>query len=1419
MKMEKRFVRKRSGQLVEFEAEKIRNAIAKAFEAVNEQRTDLVDQVTAHVIAELPDQEIFGIEFIQDAVERSLVEFNLYSVSKAYILYRNQHTDMRKLGFILGSNEVVDNYIHLLDWRVKENSNMSYSMQGLNNHISTVITGNYWLSKLYPEKIRKHHETGDFHIHDLGTLGAYCCGWDLPDLLKRGFGGVSGKLESKPAKRLRTALGQIVNFFYTLQGESAGAQAFSNFDTYLAPFVYYEKLSYEEVKQAMQEFVFNMNVPTRVGFQCMSEDTVILTPAGWKKHNELKEGDVIRTFNIKTGGLEDKPIRRLFAKHYKGKMYNLRNRIQDQLITPEHRVVRKLFSTKKPRFVLEPIEDVVKLKSKIIIPLTGKNTRFDSPMRDDEIRLLAWVISEGTAEQPTNKHRQSGRITIYQSESKNASYCREITKMLDALSLSYAFSRVRGTEYNPDGTMCRWRLNANSSRRVHAYFGDKFDIRFVPECVKNLSKRQARLFIDTYRKADGQKERFRISVSNKRVLAGIQQILVDAEYGFTSVNRGKTIAGKKDIFVLSVVEHPETYVDKITEIDYNGIVWCPNTDNETVVAMRNGKVFVTGNTPFTNLTLDLVCPKNLRSVPAIVGGKEQEKTLGEFQKEMDLLNKVFIEVMMEGDAKGRIFTFPIPTYNITKDFDWENPAWEGLWAMTAKYGIPYFANFVNSDMSPDDARSMCLHPDEELLVRENGHIQRTTIGELVEARGVDGWAPCTEKIEALSLNSDYKSEWAPIKNFLKVREQGMRLIRTRDGKFARYSMHHPLMVLTPNGLEQKLAKDVVLGDYLVSLKTAEQALPKEKRLMGHLVLDEKLAFLLGFFTADGNYLFKHKTKSLLGMQLSLNEKDVELQDKIKKLVKELFSYAMKEKKDPRYNTHYLFLYRKELASLFFSLGFRKYGRLPNSIFDSPKEVIQAFLDGFFAGDGYAKRQEIHINDKILVRDLSLLYSIVGVPNTIKFRNNSQALYLQHAKAPQNVIGQPSHCISDLVPGFLAKSTYVVPGLNKNRMIGLATLQKYNATTALSEKLASSDVYPVRVMEIQEFGNVQEFYDIELEKNNIFVHSLGIVSHNCCRLRLDNRELRKRGGGLFGANPLTGSIGVVTLNLPRLAYLAKTKETFYPMLAEWMGDARDSLVIKRKILEHYTMLGLYPYSKHFLEQIFEQTKTYWSNHFSTIGLIGMNECLLNLIGKPIATPEGKQLAEQILDFMRNKISDFQEQTNSLFNLEATPAEGASYRLARIDKAEFPDIKVANEQFWCQDHCTAPYYSNSSHLPVNYTHDVFEALDNQDSLQTKYTGGTVLHIFVGEKKPSSQGVKELVRTIAHNYHLPYFTLTPTFSVCPSHGYMPGEQQSCPQCKAPCEVYSRIVGYFRPIQNWNAGKRSEFGDRLLYELTKVR
>ncbi len=659
-----KLIRKRDGRLVRFDKAKIANAIWKAARAVGGTDRTLASSLADKVVAIAEERfkdRIPTVEDIQDIVEKVLIENGHARTAKAYILYRKQHSDLRNLASLFSSFEIIDNYINKTDWRVKENSNMSYSLQGLNNHIASKLVENYWLGKIYPPEIQSKHKSGDFHIHDLGTLGPYCVGWDLKQLLILGFGGVPGKIETKPAKHFRTALGQVVNFFYTLQGEAAGAQAFSNFDTLLAPFIRYDNLTYKEVKQAMQEFLFNVNVPTRVGFQ----------------------------------------------------------------------------------------------------------------------------------------------------------------------------------------------------------------------------------------------------------------------------------------------------------------------------------------TPFTNITMDLSVPEFMKKEPVIIGGKIMDKTYGEFQKEMDMINRAFAEVMLEGDAKGRPFTFPIPTYNITKDFDWDNEVLDPVWEMTAKYGIPYFSNFVNSDMKPEDARSMC-----------------------------------------------------------------------------------------------------------------------------------------------------------------------------------------------------------------------------------------------------------------------------------------------------------------------------------------------------------------------------------------------------CRLRLDNRELRKRGGGLFGANPLTGSIGVVTINLPRLGYVSKDENEFFERLSRLMDLAKESLEIKRKVLEKFTEQGLYPYSKYYLKDIKQGFGSYWKNHFSTIGLIGLNEASLNLIGEPITTNEGLKFAVKVLDYMRERISDYQEETGNIYNLEATPAEGTSYRLARLDKEKYPDIIVANEKNY-RELGAAPYYTNSSQFPVDYSDDLFEILDKQDLLQIKYTGGTVLHIFLGEKAPSIEAVKRLVRTIAFRYRLPYYTLSPTFSICPIHGYIPGEHEFCPIC----------------------------------------
>ena len=317
---------------------------------------------------------------------------------------------------------------------------------------------------------------------------------------------------------------------------------------------------------------------------------------------------------------------------------------------------------------------------------------------------------------------------------------------------------------------------------------------------------------------------------------------------------------------------------------------------------------------------------------------------------------------------------------------------------------------------------------------------------------------------------------------------------------------------------------------------------------------------------------------------------------------------------------------------------------------------------------------------------------------------------------------------------------------------------------------------------------------------------------CCRLRIDNRELQKRGGGLFGANPLTGSLGVVTLNLPRLGYCSKTKQEFYDGLSHLMDVAKDSLEQKRRFVEKYTKLGLYPYSQFYLRSIYKRFGAYWANHFSTIGVIWMNGACLNLLGKDIAHSEGQQFTNEVLDFVRDRMRHYQEQTGNYYNLEATPAEGTCYRLAKKDKEVFPDIIVANEKEY-QKGSQAPYYTNSSHLSVDYTRDIFEHLDLQDEFQTKYTGGTVVHLFLGEAVSDIQAVKSLVRTVCINYKLPYFTLTPTFSVCYTHGYQNGKQPVCLTCGEPNNVYSRVVGFYTPVSQWNIGKKAEFINRNTY------
>ncbi|TRZ51347.1 ribonucleoside triphosphate reductase, partial [bacterium] len=665
---------------------KIYQAILKAGMATNdfgEKKARVISEGVSQFLRKSKKEEI-PIEEIQDVVEFAIMNAGFYKTARAYITYRDSRArerDSEKT--FVEVEKTITEYLNKADWRVNANANQGYSLGGLILNASGKIIANYWLSSVYPREIGEAHREGDIHIHDLDMFSGYCAGWSLRALIEEGFNGVPGKVESDPPKHLETCVAQMVNFLGTLQNEWAGAQAFSSFDTYLAPFVRKDNLEYKQVKQAIQQFVFNLNVPSRWGTQ----------------------------------------------------------------------------------------------------------------------------------------------------------------------------------------------------------------------------------------------------------------------------------------------------------------------------------------TPFSNITLDWVCPEDMKKKQPIIGGEIQNFTYGDCQKEMDMINKAFIEVMTHGDRNGRVFTFPIPTYNITKDFDWDNENAQALFEMSAKFGTPYFQNFLNSKLNPSDVRSMC-----------------------------------------------------------------------------------------------------------------------------------------------------------------------------------------------------------------------------------------------------------------------------------------------------------------------------------------------------------------------------------------------------CRLQLDLRELRARGGGLFGSAEMTGSIGVVTINLPRIGYLADTKEQFFARLGKLMDYAKNSLELKRKVVGDNIERGLLPYTKRYLPNLHA--------HFSTIGLNGMNEAVRNFLGKDtdIATKEGRDFALEILDFMRERLADYQEETGNLYNLEATPAEGTTYRFAKEDQKRFPGILQAGTR-------EAPYYTNSSHLHVGHTDNPLDALDHQDDLQTKYTGGTVLHLFLGERLRDWKTARNFVKKVAENYRLPYFTLTPTFSVCPTHGYLNGEVPKCPTCDAECEVWSRIMGYHRPVSQWNHGKKSEYAERKEY------
>lgn len=1178
-------VNKRDGSVEVYSPEKLRNALVRAIHAggVKDNHNDLAEQMAREIETEILRLNQNGVSApkLAEIVERIVYKHD-QPTYKAFILFRDQRH--RNKSVYLDARKLIDEYVGDETWLVRENSNMGFSIQGLNAHISSSVASQYWLNKIYPEKIKDAHKNAFFHIHDLGCLMCYCCGWDLLQLLTEGFLPVQNKIVSAPAKHLRTALGQLVNFLFTLQLETAGANAVSNFDTLLAPFVFFDDLTDEKIEQSLQEFFFNMNVATRIGFQCLSEDTEILTKDGWKGYTEVLVGSLIATFNLKTQEVEYLSADDVFIKEYKGKMYRLQNRINDQLISPGHRVVRKLFNAPNPTFVLEDIEQVKKLKSSFIVPLkTQGYLGGKSNLTLDEVMLIAWVIAEGTSCQGSTN---SGRISIYQSE--KSPYYQEILDILKRLGLEFTVRTQIGL-----GECNCIRFNAEFSRKIYSLFDSspQKGIKFIPEAIFNLSPDLSRIFLDTYMKGDNGGV-LKIATTSSLIKDGLMQVCVNAGYGVTVRERHPVGIGKLKQYIIRILKSSESYIQKITEVDYQGIIWCPTTSNGTVIARRNGKVFITGNSPFSNVTLDIDCPEYLKSQMVIVGGKpvdqfiteewldkhyswiskrfmeetgidipkkatelgkatiykwlcENKATYGAFQKEMNRINVAFCKVMLQGDARGRIFSYPIPTYNVTKDFKFEGPVAEGIFKMTAKYGVPYFANYINSELDPEDIRSMCpLSGDTVVPVRLDGVTGNYRMKDLYVQKG--------------SKEVLFKDEWYSAE-MLEIESEGCIEIKTGNGECVVMDLRHvqPRKVSEDSSLEEVEARQLRIGDYLP-------------------------------YSLDSHINFSAR-------------------------------------------------------------GF--------------------YADGFW------------------------WYQILSI-DTVKTK-------------------EPVYC-------FMVDSN-----------------------------------------------------------EHLFQLANGLVTHNC-RLSLSNKDISAKGvSGLFTAHPMTGSIGVVTLNLPRLAYLARKANSsdedarfnFKQRIADMMDLASDSLRIKRDTLETFTDVGLYPYSREYLRHIKQRTGKYWKNHFGTIGLVGMNEACLNLIGKDIATPEGKSLAMETLDFMLNRLDEFKAQDDTLWNLEATPAEGATTRFARRDQEEFKDIFQAGTP-------ENPYYSNSVHLPVKYSSDIFEILEHQEELQRKFTGGTVVHLFLGEALNSWESAAALVKQTV-KFNIPYFTLTPVFSICDTHGYMSGQHEECPKC----------------------------------------
>jgi ribonucleoside-triphosphate reductase len=737
---------------------------------------------------------------------------------------------------------------------------------------------------------------------------------------------------------------------------------------------------------------------------------------------------------------------------------------------------------------------------------------------------------------------------------------------------------------------------------------------------------------------------------------------------------------------------------------------------------------------FSNVTVDITCPKSLCNTAVIIGGEMQQETYGMFQEEMDIFNKAFCEVMLEGDAKGAAHSYPIPTLNITKTFPWESEAVEAYMKLACKYGSPYLSNYINSDNDPDDAVSMCpLAPNTKVLIKNS-----------------------KDKITSIEIERAYNRIGKLYKTFHKGGWYDTSFVRVPISEYVRITLiNGQIIEMDVNHLQPSWNGN---PDFITNTVKAEELkegmwLPFNVDKMGDEKDSDYLAgYAVGCYMGDGFI-----TNGGVVYCLSYTDKKIKAHDLLKKFWEQLGCTCYYHKNGDNARNLCIEICNqapKQFIENFVggSTSLTKY--LKNTVWSKSNTFHSGILDGWFATDGGSKNR-LETSSKLATESFSTLCTLLGSTHSIS-----------EGAIPKNY-GSVNKC-------------YTCRKTDKEKYPGLY------------HKWGDYKWIPIKSIDLKR-GNRNFYCAVVDSPDHLFTLSSGLITHNC-RLRLSTKELKKRGGGLFGSNPLTGSIGVVTLNLPRAAK-GRTPDEFLEQLKKLSNLAKDSLEIKRKIIEEQSRNGLYPYSAKYLKGVFDRTGEYWSNHFNTIGLVGMNEACIHLFGDGIA--HHKEFAEQTLEYLRDLLLQYQEETGHQYNLEATPAEGTCYSLAKKDGGQFV------------------YYTNSTNLPVDYTDNIFTALDHQDKLQSLYTGGTVQHLYLGERIEDPKACAELIKVIFTKYKLPYISITPTFSVCEEHGYLVGNVEQCPKCGAETEVWSRVTGYLRPVKNYNTGKKQEFKERLTYNV----